>query len=100
HVVTPTLAWPTNAYIGATHSILAARDLPKGIKLRILTLGDSITAGVGGTGGNSYRPELYKLLTEAGAQVTFVGSQKGGQFYHEGYPGANIVQIGQKGMAA
>jgi lysophospholipase L1-like esterase len=63
-------------------------------------LGDSITAGVGGTGSNSYRPELNRLLTNAGASVTFVGSKKGGQFYHDGYPGANIVQIGQKGKAS
>lgn len=29
-----------------------------------------------------------------------MGSQKGDQFYHDGYPGANIVQIGQKGKAS
>jgi lysophospholipase L1-like esterase len=89
---------PPNAYVGAAHAARSA--LPKGIKLRIMTLGDSITAGVGGTGSNSYRPELNRLLTEAGADVTFVGTQKGGKFNHEGYPGANIVQIGQKGVAA
>ena len=94
------LALPANDYISASHSASVSRSLPKGIKLRILTLGDSITAGVGGTGSNSYRPELNRLLTEAGALVTFVGSQKGGQFYHDGYPGANIVQIGQKGKAS
>jgi lysophospholipase L1-like esterase len=94
------LALPSTTYISAAHAYHAGLALPKGIKLRILTLGDSITAGVGGTGGNSYRPELNRLLTEAGAEVTFIGAQKSGQFSHDGYPGANIVQIGQKGMAS
>jgi lysophospholipase L1-like esterase len=91
---------PSNAYVSTAHVARTTYALPNGIKLRILTLGDSITAGVGGTGSNSYRPELNRLLTQAGAAVTFVGSQKGGEFYHDGYPGANIVQIGQRGKAS
>src|SRR5580765_2497013 len=43
--------------------------------IRILPLGDSITYGLGATGG--YRLPLNQLLTNAGYSVDFVGTQTG-----------------------
>lgn len=54
---------------------------------------------MGSTGLNSYRADLYKQLTAAGATVDFVGSQKSGNFEkpnNEGYPGNTIAQISAK----
>jgi lysophospholipase L1-like esterase len=70
--------------------------LPAGLKLRILPLGDSITYGIGSTGSNSYRADLYKKLTAAGAAVDFIGSKRSGNFAqpnHEGWSGYTITQI-------
>lgn len=67
----------------------------------ILPLGDSITDGVGGTGGG-YRARLYLLLNNAGDQFKFVGSatnnstaalSAAGQNHHEGHSGYRIDQI-------
>jgi hypothetical protein len=45
--------------------LLDSRSLPVGIDLALLAVGDSITAGVGSSDGNSYRLDLRRLL-EAG----------------------------------
>ncbi len=71
--------------------------------LKILTVGDSITAGVGSTHGAGYRLPLQNLLLGAGVDFEFVGTQSGPgtpvptlsnsspmQTAHEGYPGARI----------
>ena len=67
----------------------------------ILPLGDSITDGVGGTGGG-YRARLHLLLNNAGDAFNFVGSAtnnstpaliNSGQHYHEGHSGYRIDQI-------
>jgi lysophospholipase L1-like esterase len=53
--------------------------------VRIMPLGDSITAG-----GNSYRKRLYELLTGDGYVLDMVGSQNNGAFAdtdHEGHSG-------------
>ncbi|KAF2674323.1 SGNH hydrolase [Microthyrium microscopicum] len=100
--ISPVLALPSNAPVSAAH-VRSTLDLPKGIKLRINTLGDSITYGVTGSPvGNSYRPELLKLLTAAGATVEYVGNAKSGSppQAHDGYPGATIAEIGQYGLKA
>jgi acyl-CoA thioesterase-1 len=51
---------------------LVARDLKPGI--RIMPLGDSITQG--SARRDSYRRPLWKMLTEAGFKVNFVGTMK------------------------
>jgi len=65
--------------------------------LRIMPLGDSITLGLSVPGG--YRAPLYQLLTNAGRQVDFIGTQTGNgaaslpDADHEGYSGFTIRGI-------
>jgi lysophospholipase L1-like esterase len=49
----------------------------KGTPCSIMALGDSITDGVGGSGG-SYRPALFKLALDHGQTITFVGNNMNG----------------------
>jgi len=64
---------------------------------RIMPLGDSITDGVGAVGG--YRLRLYQLMTNAGFNVDFVGTQNDNgapglpDSDHEGHSGYRIDQI-------
>ena len=83
------------AFLSLPH---AARAMAIG---EILPLGDSITEGVGGTGGG-YRARLHLLLNNAGDSFNFVGSAtnnstpaliNSGQHYHEGHSGYRIDQI-------
>ncbi|KZW03826.1 FG-GAP repeat domain-containing protein [Exidia glandulosa HHB12029] len=70
---------------------------------RIMPLGASITNGVGSSHGNGYRATLYNLLANDGHVVNMVGSQKAGDFQdpdNEGYPGAILSEIHDKGQAA
>ncbi len=66
-------------------------------RLRVMPLGDSITYGGGAAGG--YRAPLYQLLTNAGHNVDFIGTQTGNGAAslpdpdHEGYPGYTIRNI-------
>jgi lysophospholipase L1-like esterase len=66
-------------------------------RLRVMPLGDSITYGLGASGG--YRAPLYQLLTNAGYSLDFIGTQTGNGAAslpdpnHEGYPGAFISDI-------
>lgn len=61
--------------------------------IRIMPLGDSITAGTGSTDGNGYRTPLWTKLKEAGYNVDYVGNQTGassaslGDRDHEGHGG-------------
>ncbi len=64
--------------------------------LRIMALGDSITAGVGAggvdTGSGGYRAELQQLLDAAGYRYTMTGSRSDYSAHvrlraHEGWPG-------------
>ena len=67
-----------------------------GSPLRIMPLGDSITAGVGSVTRSSYRIDLYRRLVAAGMNVDFVGSQhdgQGGDDDHEGHPGWAITRL-------
>lgn len=70
----------------------------------ILPLGDSITDGIGsGTRGGGYRVELFRLATEDGYDITYVGnhtpngpSTVAGKSFpraHEGHSGWTISQI-------
>ncbi len=66
--------------------------------LRIMPLGDSITAGTGSSTGDSYRWDLIRYLTDV-QQIyvtTYVGSQTGGQEptpRHEGHSGWRIDEL-------
>lgn len=76
---------------------------------RILPLGDSITDGVGVSGGGGYRIELFKLAVEAGHDITFVGGEANGPTTvagkpfprnHQGHSGWTIETInGQTGIS-
>jgi hypothetical protein len=65
--------------------------------LRVMPLGDSITLGLYVAGG--YRAPLYQLLTNAGYNVDFIGTQAGNgaaglpDSDHEGYSGFTITAI-------
>jgi serralysin len=59
---------------------------PDDERVKIMPLGDSITAGTLGTVG--YREKLYRDLINSGFKVDFVGSQSAGSGFdadHEGY---------------
>ena len=71
--------------------------------LKIMPLGDSITAGYFTTGG--YRLPLQKLLTGAGYTCDFVGrsTDRSGDMAdpeHEGYPGITIHDLAGKAHVA
>lgn len=64
--------------------------------VRVMPLGDSITAGVTVNGG--YRSDLWQLMSTAWRRVDFVGSMSAGpkqlaERSHEGHPGWEIAQI-------
>ena len=66
--------------------------------LRIMPLGDSITAGVGSRSGSSYRAVLYTQLRDAGVDVDFVGSQRAGPGAdpdHEGHGGWTVQRVAE-----
>jgi lysophospholipase L1-like esterase len=76
---------------GLPHTMLARDHV-----LRVMALGDSITAGVGAFGSHiddgGYRGALAKLLTKNGYRVKFVGSRSDysaaiDDRAHEGWPG-------------
>jgi lysophospholipase L1-like esterase len=69
---------------------------------RILPFGDSITDGVGVSGGGGYRIELFSKALEAGKDITFTGgSMNGPQMVdgvafprrHEGHSGWKIAAL-------
>lgn len=64
--------------------------------VRVMPLGDSITAGVEVKG--AYRSDLWQLMTAGGLPVDFVGSSSSGprelpDHDHEGRPGWQIAQL-------
>lgn len=66
--------------------------------LKIMPVGDSCTEGMGGGNMGSYRTDLYKLLTDAGLSIDFVGSSYGGPSTlpdkdNEGHSGWTIPMI-------
>ncbi len=70
--------------------------------LKILPVGDSLTAGFNVTGG--YRSPLQKLLKDAGCSFEFVGSRNDNSDgmtnpQHSGYSGYNVVRIAPVAMA-
>ncbi|MHA3773436.1 GDSL-type esterase/lipase family protein [Verrucomicrobiota bacterium sgz303538] len=77
-------------------SLATAQTAPP---IRIMPLGDSITYGSGGTANlGGYRGPLYTLLTNAGYNVDFVGTQTDNSASipdqnHEGHSGWQIGQL-------
>ena len=72
----------------------AAADPPRTV--RVMPLGDSITAGVTVKGG--YRTDLWQLMSTVWPKVDFVGSMSAGpkelpERSHEGHPGWEIAQV-------
>jgi lysophospholipase L1-like esterase len=74
----------------------APKMLARSSEMRVMALGDSITAGVGANGSRiddgGYRGALAKLLTRNGYRVRFVGSRSDysaaiDERAHEGWPG-------------
>ena len=72
--------------IGFVFLFEAEFALPRGESIKIMPLGDSITAGFPGAEG--YREKLYLDLINSGFNVDFVGSRSSGSGFdadHEGY---------------
>ncbi len=64
--------------------------------LRLMPVGDSITAGYLSSTGNGYRGPLYDELVSQGDALDMVGSQRSGTMFdpdNEGYYGYEISQI-------
>jgi lysophospholipase L1-like esterase len=74
----------------------ALAPAPTGRPIKIMPLGDSITFGVGSSGGG-YRTELWRqLIRDAGVAADFVGSLRAGSFAdpdNEGHSGWTIAEI-------
>lgn len=83
---------------GNPESLTVRDDLSRGVDLRILPLGASITAGQGSSDGNGYREYLQQDL--AGMTMQYVGSLRSGSMadnYHEGHSGFTITLVAQFG---
>ncbi|EFQ35522.1 GDSL-like Lipase/Acylhydrolase [Colletotrichum graminicola M1.001] len=66
------------------------------VPLRIMSLGASVSFGIGSTTGDSYRKDLQDLLVAQGMNVTYVGTKANGDFTDnavEATPGFKIDQI-------
>ncbi|KAK2041107.1 GDSL-like Lipase/Acylhydrolase [Colletotrichum somersetense] len=75
---------------------IVPRQAPAPVPLRIMSLGASVTFGVGSTTGDSYRKDLQDLLVSQGMNVTYVGTKANGDFTNnavEATPGFKINQI-------
>ena len=82
---------------GLTALLFAITALAQPAPVRIMPLGDSITFGSSSPGG--YRAPLYQMLTAAGFNVDFIGTQTGNGVAslpdsdHEGHGGWRIDQL-------
>ncbi|KAK2006108.1 GDSL-like Lipase/Acylhydrolase [Colletotrichum eremochloae] len=88
--------------VTATPSTPAAPAAPA-VPLRIMSLGASVTFGIGSTTGDSYRKDLQDLLVAQGMNVTYVGTKSNGDFADnavEATPGFKIDQIAAAADAA
>lgn len=87
------LRMPWSAQARGDAAIPAQLALVKSASLRVMVIGDSITAGVGdATQRGGYRGPLERLLSGAGYHVAFVGGRSDfarrlADPYHEGWPG-------------
>lgn len=83
-------------------SALEERSFANGLFLRIMPLGASITHGVGSSTGNGYRAFLRDRLNGNGNDVTYVGSNPGGDMSNpenEGWPGFIVDEVKGKAEA-
>lgn len=85
------------ATVGVVMPVQAAKRRAYTATVRVMPLGDSITAGVGSTSGDGYRASLYNRLTNGGLPVNFVGTQLYGTVgtdrNNEGHGGYTIDQL-------
>ena len=69
----------------------------------VMTLGDSITLGIGEPGNSSYRDELGALLSGDGHSLNYVGTLNTGGAFHEGHSGyvidGTLPGIGRPGLS-
>ena len=84
-----------SAIIGGMFSV---PSLGAGRTIKIMPVGDSCTEGMGDPDMGGYRTELYRLYTEAGLSIDFVGSNRRGPNSlpdkdNEGHSGWTIPQI-------
>nr|OQN97569.1 hypothetical protein B0A51_18929 [Rachicladosporium sp. CCFEE 5018] len=76
--------------------VLQYRSINDGMRLRILPLGASITAGLRSMTGDGYRKELQDRLENDGNEVTYVGTQFHGTMTDnacEAYSGYTIERL-------
>lgn len=64
-----------------------------------MSVGASVTFGVGSTTGNSYRKDLEDLITTDGGTVQYVGTRKNGNFADNAVEATNGFVIAQIGAA-
>jgi lysophospholipase L1-like esterase len=85
------------AVIGCVSLVLIATNAhAQGTGLRLMAIGDSITAGYRSSTGDGYRGPLWRELTTKGYALDMVGSQRGGVMFdpdNEGYYGYRIDQV-------
>lgn len=84
------------ALIGGLLLLTGSTTHAQSAGLRLMPIGDSITAGYRSTTGNGYRGPLYPELINQGDALDFVGSQRSGVMFdpdNEGYYGDRIDQI-------
>ncbi|PMD17078.1 carbohydrate esterase family 3 protein [Hyaloscypha hepaticicola] len=73
------------------------------VPFRIMSLGASVTFGVGSTPGESYRKDLEDLLVTNGNTVSYVGTKKNANFTDndvQATPGFVISQIAEPANTA
>jgi hypothetical protein len=93
------LAWL--AYL--TTSAMAANINTTSIPFRIMSLGASVSFGIGSTTGDSYRKDLQDLLVANSNTIEYVGTENNGNFSDnavEATPGFVISQIAAAANAA
>ncbi|MET8147705.1 SGNH/GDSL hydrolase family protein [Actinoplanes sp. NPDC049668] len=74
----------------------AGTEVTPFVAMRVMPLGDSITAGAGTPSRDSYRKGLAHRLLLGGMQINFVGSETNGSgpdSQHEGHGGYNIDEL-------
>ncbi|KAL8691435.1 MAG: hypothetical protein Q9218_003337 [Villophora microphyllina] len=88
-----------NAFI-ITPEVHPRHPIVKGLDLRVLPLGDSITWGQGSSDGNGYRLALATMVRADGNNITYIGQVESGNMtnnQNEGHRGFRIDPIGDAG---
>ena len=99
----PNSQTPPIASTQTTQQIHPRDPIAKGVDLRILPLGDSLTWGEGSTDGNGYRLHLSNLITSNngnhgnnGNTLTYIGTVTSGTMpnnRNEGHGGYHILEV-------